>query len=321
MDRRRDTRRFLIGTVLAASLALAAVAAELPLRAARWLPQERQARALTYEPTECLSPPADALSARRLAIGRAAFRTPLLLGGQAARAGLSCNSCHRNGRGNPDFQFRAFSGAPGTADVTSSLMSSHRGDGRHNPTPIPDLSGPAQLLKVSRQPADRALETFIRGLIVEEFDGPEPTRLTLDSVAHYVRLLSPSACPPGSEQATRLANYLSDARAAVQAARFALDTKDLATARLMIASARSALGMIDERYAAPALIRDRQLLREADRELTAIQNAIDLRKPDVSSRIAAWLAKVPRWSEPLVRDESLSLFNPEQVAASSGLRP
>src|SRR5688572_17121534 len=147
MDRRRVARRFLIGSALAAGLALAAAlpsgaAAELPLRAARWLPQERQAHALTHEPTECLSSSADVQTVRRLAIGRAAFRTSLLLGGQAARAGLSCNSCHRNGRGNPDFQFRGFSGAPGTADVTSSLMSSHRGDGRDNPTPIPDLSGP-----------------------------------------------------------------------------------------------------------------------------------------------------------------------------------
>lgn len=315
MDRRRIARRLLTG--IAASLALAAAAADLPLRAARWVPQERQAHALTREPTECLSPPVDAQAARRVAIGRAAFRTPLLLGGQAARAGLSCNSCHRNGRGNPDFQFRGFSGAPGTADVTSSLMSSHRGDGRHNPTPIPDLSGPAHVLKVSRDPASRALETFIRGLIVEEFDGPEPARLTLDGLAIYVRMLGPVACPSAPEQSTHLASAIADARAATQAAGFALDAKDPITARLMLASARTALGTIDERYAAAALARDRELLREADRELAAIQDAIDRRKPDTASRIAAWLAKVPRWAEPLARDESRSLFNPEQLAATA----
>ena len=315
MDRRRIARRLLTG--IAASLALAAAAADLPLRAARWVPQERQAHALTREPTECLSPPVDAQAARRVAIGRAAFRTPLLLGGQAARAGLSCNSCHRNGRGNPDFQFRGFSGAPGTADVTSSLMSSHRGDGRHNPTPIPDLSGPAHVLKVSRDPASRALETFIRGLIVEEFDGPEPARLTLDGLAIYVRMLGPVACPSAPEQSTHLASAIADARAATQAAGFALDAKDPITARLMLASARTALGTIDERYAAAALARDRELLREADRELAAIQDAIDRRKPDTASRIAAWLAKVPRWAEPLARDESRSLFNPEQLATTA----
>ena len=30
--------------------------------------------------------------------------------------------------------------------------------------------------------------------------------------------------------------------------------------------------------------------------------------------IAAWLAKTPRWTLPLQRDEPLSLFNPERVA-------
>lgn len=316
MDRRSQTKRFLIGAVCAtASLVLAAAAVESPLRAARWLPADRQPHVLAHEPTECLLPPSNPQAARGVAIGRAAFRTPLLLGGQAARTGLSCDSCHRNGRGNPDFQFPGLSGAPGTADVTSSLMSSHRGDGRSNPTTIPDLSGPTHALKVSRHPADRALETFIRGLIVEEFDGPEPAPMTLDGLAHYVRALSPRGCPPHAEQRTRLAGYLADARAAAQAAQYALDARDPATARLMLASARSALGMIDERYAAPALARDRQLLREADLELAAIQNAVDANKADTALRVTAWLSKVSRWAPQLERDEPLSLFDPRRLAA------
>lgn len=323
MDHRRHARRVLtraplvraalIGAALAAaSIALAAATTAPPLRAARWLPPQHHAHALTHEPTECLQAPTDPQAARRIAIGRAAFRTPLLLGGQAARAGLSCNSCHRNGRGNPDFQFRGLSGAPGTADVTSSLMSSHRGDGIHNPTAIPDLIAPVQ--KVSRDPSDPALAKFIRGLIVEEFDGPPPTALTLASVTDYVRALSPSACPPAHEQPIRLASYVSHARSAMQAAQFALDGLDPTTARLMLASARSELGMIDERYTAPALARDRQLLREADLELAAIQHSVDAGNTDTSLRIAAWLAQVPRWAQPLARDEALSLFNAERLA-------
>ena len=184
MDRRRQATLLLTGAaVVATGIVLAGVATQSPLRAAHWLPADRQAHALAYEPTECLSPAGDPQLAHRIAIGRAAFRTPLLLGGQAARAGLSCNSCHRDGRGNPNFQFPGLSGAPGTADVTSSLMSSHRGDRIDNPKPFPDLSGPKEKLKVSRNPADRKLETFIHGLIVEEFDGPEPTPMTLDGIA------------------------------------------------------------------------------------------------------------------------------------------
>ena len=322
MDRGSQTRRLLTGTLLAAAcLALAAAAADVPLRAAplraaRWLPAERLPQALAYAPNECLTTAADPQTARRIAIGRAAFRTPLLLGGQAARAGLSCDGCHRNGRGNPDFQFPGLSGAPGTADVTSSLMSSHRGDGVANPTAIPDLAGPAQSLKISRKRSGRALETFVRGLIVEEFDGPEPTRLTLDSVAEYVRALSPQACPGTAQHRIVLADYLSDARAAMRATHYALDAHDPATARLMLSSARTALGMIDERYAGPELARDRQLIRDADLELAAIQNAIDARAPDTSVRIAAWLARMPRWSEPLQHNESVSLFNPKRLAVT-----
>ena len=318
MGRRRQAALFLIGIAVAvAGIALAGVATQSPLRAAHWLPTDRQAHALSHEPRECLRPASSPLEVRRIAIGRAAFRTPLLLGGQAARAGLSCNSCHRNGRGNPDFQFAGLSGAPGTADVTSSLMSSHRGDRLDNPKPIPDLSGPVHSQKISRDPADRALETFIHGLIVEEFDGPEPTPLTLDGLAHYVRALSPRGCPTAAERRIRLAEYVSDARAAMQATQFALDAHDGVTARLMLTSARSALGMIDERYAIPALTRDQELLRESDLELAAMQHAVDTGDPDATLRVTTWLAKAQRWIKPLARDEPLSLFNTERLAASA----
>ncbi len=317
MDRRGQAALLLTGVALAiAGIAGADVAMQPPLRAARWLPADRQTHALSFEPTECLLRTSDPLDARRIAIGRAAFRTPLLLGGQAARAGLSCNSCHRNGRGNPDFRFPGLSGAPGSADVTSSLMSSHRGDGVDNPKPIPDLSGPAGQLKISRDRADRKLETFIHGLVVAEFDGPEPTAATLDGLASYVRALSPVGCPSASEQPLRLAEFVADARAAVQTAQVALDAHDPATARLMLASARSALGTIDERYAGPTLAGDRELLRDADLELASIQAAVDDGKSDVALRIAAWLAKTPRWSRPLARDEPLSLFDASRLAAS-----
>ena len=112
------------------------------------------ARALGSVPTECLKLPADPALAAKVEVGRAAFRTPVLLGGQAARAGINCETCHRDGRTNPDFLFPGVSGAPGTADVTNSLFSTHRGNGIDDPKPIPDLSGPKAQLKVDQAPAD-----------------------------------------------------------------------------------------------------------------------------------------------------------------------
>jgi hypothetical protein len=312
MGRCRQAALVLI--VVAAGIASADGGHASPLRAARWLPADRRLHALAFEPTPCMA--SDPERTRKLMIGRTAFRTPLLLGGQAARAGLSCNNCHRDGRGNPDFQFRGLSGVPGTADVTSSLMSSHRGDGIENPKPIPDLSGPPERLKVSRDPASRKLESFIHGLITEEFDGPEPSKLTLDSVAAYVRDLSPQACPAATEHRIDLQLYLSDVRAALDATRYALEAHDRATARLMLSGARNALGLINERYAGQELARDRQLLLAADRELAALQDAVDRGAVDAPMRMESWRKRMPHWTWKLERDEHLSLFDPDRLAAN-----
>ena len=93
-----------------------------------------------------------------------------------------------------DFHFPGISGAPGTADVTASLMSSHRGDGIFNPRPIPDLAGDPARLKVSRDPRREDLKRFIHGLVTQEFDGPEPSAAVLDGLTNYVRSLSARAC-------------------------------------------------------------------------------------------------------------------------------
>jgi len=315
MDRKRSRRRFLSAAALAVA-ALTTAATELPLLAARWLPPDRQVQALLTVPTECLTLPANVDLAQRIAIGRAAFRTPLLLGGQGARAGLSCNSCHRNGRGNPDFHFPGLSGAPGTADVTSSLMSSQRGDRIDNPVAIPDLSAAPATLKVSKAVDDLALERFISGLIEAEFDGPKPSPLVLASVSDYVRALTPDACPAAASRPIRLADHLADARAAMQATLFAQAAADPAATRLMLASARTALGLIDERYAGADLAAARDAVRTADRELAAIQAAVDSGDGNLPVRITAWVASMPRWTKALAENESRSLFNAQRLAAA-----
>ena len=77
-----------------------------------WIPRRFDpARALGSVPTECLRIPADPALAAKVEVGRAAFRTPVILGGQAARAGINCETCHRDGRTNPDFLFPGVSGA------------------------------------------------------------------------------------------------------------------------------------------------------------------------------------------------------------------
>ncbi len=252
---------------------------------------------LSREPVECLVAPSDSAERRAVAIGRAAFRTPLLLGGQAARAGMSCATCHRNGRANPAFFFPGLSGAPGTADVTSSLMSSHRGDHIDNPKRIPDLGGPRALLKVSRDPADPALARFIHGLVTEEFDGPEPSPEVLAGLAAYVRALRPEGCR-GTDEPIRLGERLDEVDNAVTHARGAFGE----TRRLLLAAARSTLGAIDERFRLAGRERDREALRAADGTLESIRLG--------RAGVEAWDRGWPAQRRLLLSDEGRSLFSP-----------
>ena len=84
MDQPRPIAYRLTPCVLtvAAVLLGGAVADGVRLRGERWLAPGMRVAALTHQPRECLDPNADA---RLVAIGRAAFRDPLLLGGQGAR--------------------------------------------------------------------------------------------------------------------------------------------------------------------------------------------------------------------------------------------
>jgi hypothetical protein len=296
---RGRTRSGALSAVFLLPLVAAADGRGVPIREARWLVPAGLERALSTEPAECLVEPEGAEARRSVAIGRIAFRAPLLLGGQAARAGMSCATCHRNGRGNPDFLFPGLSGPPGTADVTSSLMSSHRGDHVANPVAIPDLGRPRERLKVSRDPAGGALEHFIHGLVSEEFDGPEPPPEVLAGLAAYVRALRPEGCGRGTRPIT-LASRLADVEAAVALAR----ETGSGTRRLLLAAARSTLGAIDERF--PDSGADRRLLREADSDLAAIRAG----QADFARWDRSWPARKAR----LLADQGRSLFDPTRLS-------
>jgi len=276
------------------------------LREMRWidagLPLADVVRLLTTEPAECLITATPPAAIAQIAIGRAAFRSPLLLGGQAARAGISCASCHQAGHGNTHFAFTGVSGAPGTADVTSSLFSSKRGDGLVNPQPIPDLtSGPA---KIDRAPTSPALRHFIRGLVIDEFDGLEVSNAVLDGLVAYVRALG-GAC---SADITRTVAHEADtAIAAAGAAKHSLAIPDAATARLLIGTARSALGRIDERYAVVPGI-DRRL-DARDIELRRLQVMAVSDPTTTAAALDRWLVNFGQDMATLRKAEDRSLYN------------
>ena len=300
MDRGQRPARLLI---LAGVLLLCGAAdqPQPPIREAHWLKSPDMVADLTTLPRECLAWPKDEARRREVAMGRALFRSPLVLGGQAARAGLSCASCHRNGRTNLHFHFPGISGEPGTADVTASLMSEHRGDGVFNPKPIPDLGGDPAKFRISRDPDKADLKTFIHGLITQEFDGPEPAPAALESIVAYVRALTPAACS-GRRPPISLALKLSEVDSAADLARQAYGSGDPATGRALLAAARSSLGSIDERFQIAGLEGARAELRSADAELFQLQEG--------NSSWAVWTRDWPKRKRVLRSVAPKSLFNP-----------
>ena len=306
MDRGRT-----LASLTIALLALTGAAVSLSLSESRWVAPGRLVGALTRQPVECLAVPADRSTAKQIAIGRAAFRTPMLLGGQAARAGLSCASCHRNGRDNRDFFLTGLSDAPGTADVTSSLMSKLRGDALFNPKPIPDLAADAATQKISRDATSGDLERFLTGQIIEEFDGHAPSPRVLAGLAAYVRAIRSDACPANAiYEPITVSALLHDVEAATDAAR----ETDAATARLMLSSARWTLGRIDERYTTAELAAVRVKIRAADRGLANIQKSLDGGDQTSLQQIDDWQRMFAVLRPAIEKASSRSLFNPARLS-------
>ena len=237
------------------------------------------------------------MSPSAVTIGRALFTAPNLLGGQAERAAVSCASCHTNGRRNPAFFLAGISGEPGTADVSSSFFSLARANNAFDPKPIPDLAFPG---KVSRDPASGALEKFIRGLIVEEFSGREPSARELAGLAAYVRAVR--ACDGRQTEAITLASDITLMRTSIAAARALLAQGDAGGAEVALKGARFRLGLIDERYTNSRHAKLHRGLLDASRRLAAA--------PLEAKALADWLIRFEQDLVPgLIKAERLSLYN------------
>jgi hypothetical protein len=270
-----------------------------------WIsPDVDRVAAITQRPRECLASPASPELRSQISHGRIAFESPALLGGAAARGGLSCSSCHVNGRGNPNFFINGVSGAPGTADVTSSLFSKTRGDGQFNPVPIPDL-----VLRDGTQMKDRTTPEFrakIRGLIVEEFDGQEPPVEVLDDLIAYMDALRPEAC--ASRQAKVLPPSMQDFVAASMASWIGDNRTRPADVRIFyMRAARLRLERMDERLTDP---RDADLRADLRRFSQGMANSIDFIRTGVRS--PSWNPVDLEFSNTRIEEaEARSLYNPD----------
>jgi hypothetical protein len=241
----------------------------------------------------------------KLTLGRVAFESPALLGGSAARMGLSCASCHINGRGNADFFVPGVSGAPGTADVTSSLFSKVRGNGAFDPVVIPDLAA-----RDGTQMKDRTSKPFedkVRGLILEEFDGQAPPPYVFDAVLAYLDSLDIAHC--ADPVATQKADYLDDYAAVMSASTILLKKDAPAEVKLFyIRAARERLERLHERF--------------VDGEAGAALEAMSARFASVADDIrnghppTDFIRDLTSLIGPLFKEADRSLYNPDALKAA-----
>jgi hypothetical protein len=119
-------------------------------------------------------------------LGDAAFSAPLLLGGRARAAGISCNTCHVNGTTNPRLYVPGLSTRSGNFDTTSALFNPKTDNGVVDPLTIPSLRGAHLLAPYGHDGRTLSLSEFVRNVIVNEFAGDEPSREVLDAVVAYI---------------------------------------------------------------------------------------------------------------------------------------
>ena len=292
-----------LGALAALFLLGAAAPTPLLLRAQAWTVQsENLAHDLTHAPRECsasLSPQAEA--------GRALFRSPALLGGPAARLGLSCNACHSNGRVNTRFFLPELTNRPGAADVTSEWASHVRGDGVMNPVDIPDLAGAGDRSAFGHI-QDPSLEHFVRSVITEEFQGAPPPDESFESLIAYVRQLD--SCTD-EEAPITLQSASEDVRRSLTAAEAASDP---AAASLLVLAAQDGLGRIVERLPQHGFAHERRGLESLARELGAMRSE-DIRSA-LNASLPGWRARFDAIVSRLARCEQRTYFNEATLRAA-----
>ncbi|MEM7700793.1 MAG: hypothetical protein AAF251_02540 [Pseudomonadota bacterium] len=323
-----DPKRWSLIAILSAAFGLTGTvwAGEpLPLLEAGWLAPEGQIEALSSEPNVSRETvhaaakasdlsahfPSEAALRDELLTGEFLFRSPLLLGGQAAKAGLSCQSCHVNGRGNPHFQFAAISDAPGTADTTHSFFSKTLGNRTFDPVPIPDLT---QAGKVDHNPSNGDLEAFITRIVVDEFSGSRAVDEVIGPLATYVRALRLAGLPKEADYRSRsLMRDLTDIQATGEQARLRLKAGQWRAASLLMASAQGQMQNVYERLLADLHSEQRSWLVERSLQAGILRRALNARQASASEQMTQWKTELLETPD-FTGIEAETLYNPRLLA-------
>jgi hypothetical protein len=237
---------------------------------------------LTVIRAECAMATSDPERTHAVRLGRVAFRSPALLGGLAARVGMSCNSCHPNGHANNAFFVVGVSGKPGTADVTGSVFSTVRDDHIFNPVPIPSLLDSSARPSFGSVAPVADLPTFLNAAIVDEFQGQPPSASIAEALLAYVTSLQSSACRAPASIPVSFESDAQELHETLDLILASLDRDDPRTARFVLLSLRAALGRVYHRF--PESIGAREELIELSMSLSDVRRLLESEGEDTQAR-------------------------------------
>lgn len=161
------------------------VAASIPVKLApgsnlnKQLPRPRQILNMAARGVSELETPL-------IAMGDMAFDSPYIFGEPARSLGLSCNSCHNKGATNPNLFIAGLSDVGGGLDASNNFFAPHANNGHYDPVDVPDLRGIRFTAPYGRNGRFTSLREFTRNVIMNEFNGPEPDPVLMDSLIAYM---------------------------------------------------------------------------------------------------------------------------------------
>jgi len=290
---------------------------DLPLTEIGWLESDVDPVIhLTQEAQTCLRPAKDTQIQSLIDIGEIAFRSPVLFGGLAARKKLSCDSCHQNGAVNDQFFIKSLSDKPGRIDVTAAIFSKTLEDNQFNPIPIPTLYGLNNKKIFGTLSPLSSKRAFVRRVIIDEFDGPEPNPRIFEALMTYVDHLSDSCV---SEKTSRSA--LKDFDRINRAITIAIEEWERGNenvADFILLSTRHELGFINERYHGKFLKNQRQKLEKFSRKIQILRDEIAVSKAkghehefqriQFETLTSDWKKAAKKLNKSLARKEKKSLY-------------
>ena len=263
---------------------------------------------LSFQPVECINTEAYSSNTYQIDAGKAAFNTPALLGGQAARMGISCNTCHRSGQDNPDFFIAGISDSPGRLDVTHGFFSEVREDNNFNPVPIPSLLNIKNKTSFGTVKPTDTLESFIHGVIVDEFDGQEPAPEVMQAVLAYVSALDAQSCDINSQLIHNLETDLDFLTTTIDTLYRAIDRDDSDNISMLVLAAQSLLQNIHARYTNhPDILAD---IEHMSRDLRAIYRQA---REDQRFLLVDWQNRFNTLKTTLIEQEKNSLYRLPQL--------